>query len=342
MPIETVQRSIHLRRKTNQRVFQNIARLGELSKLSQSHQELLDGLHPWGADHRLRFENMLPILLGIIAVLCLLSVWILPAGIPSHLAFWLAAGFSLYSYLTYEQDDPIQDVIRALEQQVIAQKYHWQFYQPPAHINIPVQPTLFTAYLKNLFPLFQQGSVANEIPVYASTLWTDEQGQQYPVLLFQYHFVDEIRLRGKNGEETKVKEVHKDLWGVFIFQVPAQGLAVTTSRKTFEFPYLHDWHTSDIQINQRLRIYGADPLQLAKTLTPAMVLRLDQLFATRCGDLLLHPEQDVLCFLGEQDLFKIATKAQNIDDISKLRGHLRTFRLAEYENLQRDLIAFLK
>ncbi|WP_326518746.1 hypothetical protein [Acinetobacter sp. CAAS 2-6] len=342
MPIDNIKRTIHLRRRKNQRIMQNVARLWELGKQAQSHQELLEGLHPWGTDNQLRFDNVLPILLAVIAGCCLLSIWILPAGLPSHLAFWLALGLGFYSYLTYEQSSPIAEVIEFLEQQTITQKYSFQFYQTPVHISMPVQPSLFQAYLKNLFPLFQQGQVSNTIPVYASTVWTDDQGQQYPVLLFQYHFVNEIRMRDRNGNETKVKEVHKDLWGVFIFQVAAQGLAVTSSRKTFEFPYLHDWHTSDIQINQKLRIFGANPLQLAKTLTPAMVLRLDQLFATRSGDLLLHPEQPVLCFLGEQDLFKISTKTQNIDDISKLRGHLRTFRLAEYENLQRDLIAFLK
>ena len=42
------------------------------------------------------------------------------------------------------------------------------------------------------------------------------------------------------------------------------------------------------------------------------------------------------------NLFKISTQAKNIQDISTLRGHLRTFKLPYLERLQDDLTHFLK
>ena len=65
-------------------------------------------------------------------------------------------------------------------------------------------------------------------------------------------------------------------------------------------------------------------------------------FEQRQGDLLFHPENKMLCYLGPHDLFQVSSKQQNISDISTLRGHLRTFKLKQLENLQHDLLQFLK
>ena len=149
-------------------------------------------------------------------------------------------------------------------------------------------------------------------------------------------------MRDKDGNDVKVKEVHKDLWGVFVFDVEIQGLAITTARKNFYYPYSFPWHTSDIQTNEKLNIFGSDEMQTAKLLSPAFVLKLADFFAQRQGDLMFHPTSHTLCFLGPADLFKISTQAKKIQDISVLRGHLRTFKLPYLESLQRDLTHFLK
>ena len=161
-------------------------------------------------------------------------------------------------------------------------------------------------------------------------------------MVFQYHYVNEVRVRDKNGNDVKVKEIHKDLWGVFIFDIAIQGLAVTTGNKTFDQSYRFPWHTSDIQTNQKLNIFGSDEMQTAKLLTPAFVLKLADFFEQRQGDLMFHPTRSTLCFLGPLNLFKISTQAKNIQDISTLRGHLRTFKLPYLERLQDDLTHFLK
>lgn len=342
MPIESVKHSFHIRRKKNDVVFRNIARLWELGRSAHSHQALLDGLHPWNAPIQLKFENVLAWFQGCIGILFLWPIWFTPSNIWAQLSFLVGLVIIAWAYFSYEQDDPIEEVITFLEQQSITKKYQLQFGRQPQHISIPMNPTHFMVHLKNLFPVFKQGSISNDISNYASAVWEDEDGQQHQVLVFQYHYVNEIRVRDKNGDERQLREIHKDLWGVFVFDTSTQGLAISTSNKKFYYPYSYPWHSSDIQINQRLKFYGSDEMEIAKLMTPAFVLRLADFFKNREGDLLFHPESKVLCYLGPHDLFKISSKTNVIQDISALRGHLRTFKLRELENLQRDLLLFLK
>ena len=342
MPIDTVRHSIHIRRKKNQVVFHNIARLWDIGRQAQSHQQILDGLHPWNAPVTLKFENTLPWLLAITGSIFMLAILIQPSSIWAQTSLFCGVLMVFWAYISYEDDDPIEEVIDYLEQQTIAQKYQLAYHRQPQHISVPLNPVLFIAHLKRLFPVFEQGSVSNDFPLYASTVWTDEENKDHQVLVFQYHFVNEVRMTDKDGNQVKVQEIHRDLWGVFVFGLDMPGLAISTASKSFSHPYSFAWHTSDIQTNQRLKFYGTDEMQMAKTLTPAMVLRLSDFFEYRSGDLLFHPESDVLCYLGPHDLFKISSKAQNIQDISSLRGHLRTFKLPYLEHLKSDLLELLK
>ncbi|MEZ2901883.1 hypothetical protein ACBQ24_03855 [Acinetobacter terrestris] len=342
MPLDTVRHSIHIRRKKNERVFQNIARLWEIGRQAQTQQDILDGLHPWNAPIVLKFENVLPLLLAAVGLFFVLPIFILPTNIWLQLGLVTGLFMMFWAYISYEDKKPIDDVIEYLEQQTIAKKYQLAFLQQPQHISVPLQPVLLIAHLKRLFPVFNQGTLSNDIPYYASTVWADEDGKQHQVMVFQYHFVNQVRVRDKDGNDVKVKEVHKDLWGVFVFDVEIQGLAITTARKSFYYPYSFPWHTSDIQTNEKLKIFGSDEMQTAKLLSPAFVLKLADFFAQRQGDLMFHPTSHTLCFLGPADLFKISTRAKKIQDISVLRGHLRTFKLPYLESLQRDLTHFLK
>lgn len=342
MPIESVQHSLHVRRKKNERVFQNIARLWEVGRQAQSHQQLLDGLHPWNGPINLKFENNLALALGGCGLLLIAGIFIAPANIWMQSGVFFGALMLFWAYICYEQRKPLDEVIAYLEDQALAKKYQLAFQQQPQHISLPLNPLQFIAHLKGLFPLFHQGSLSNEIRRYASTLWEDEHGQQHPVLLFQYHYIDEVQMRDREGKPLKLMQVDKDLWGVFVFDVQSQGLAVTTSSKKFSTPYAHPWHSSDIRTNQRLNFYGCDPMQTAKLLSPGFVLRLADFFEQRQGDLLFHPQSQLLCYLGPYDLFQVSSKHTQITDISTLRGHLRTFRLNELEKLQHDLLQFLK
>lgn len=72
MPIDTIQQTLHIRRKKNTQVFRNIARLWDAGQKSQTDQELLNALHPWREDHNLRFVNTLSYLLSICSITTLL------------------------------------------------------------------------------------------------------------------------------------------------------------------------------------------------------------------------------------------------------------------------------
>lgn len=86
MPLDTVQHSIHIRRKKNERVFQNIARLWEIGRQAQTQQDLLNDLHPWNAPIVLKFENVLPLLFAALGLFFSLLIFIGPANI------WLQVG----------------------------------------------------------------------------------------------------------------------------------------------------------------------------------------------------------------------------------------------------------
>lgn len=342
MPIDSVKHSIHIRRKKNAVVFQNIARLWDLGRNAHSHQDILDGLHPWNAPITLLFENLLPRLLAFIGILIILPIFFQASHFWAQLCLLAGLMMIFWAYLSYEQDDPIEEVIEFLERESIAKKYQLNFGRQPQHISVPLNPLQFIAQLKNLFPVFNQGSIANNISNYASSVWEDEDGRQHQVLVFQYHYISEIKVRDKDGEELKLKEVHKDLWGVFVFDVEQQGIAVTSMNTPFYYPFSFPWHSSDIQINQKLKFYGSDEMQTAKLMSPGFVLRIADFFQHRQGNLMFHPTSRILCFLGPQDLFQVSSKSSKIEDISALRGHLRTFKLTSLENLKQDLTHFLK
>ena len=87
MPIETVQQSIHIRRKKNAVVFDNLERLWRLQHEAKSHQDILDGLHPWNAPITLKFDNFLPIVLFLAGIFCALLILISPTSIYLQLGF---------------------------------------------------------------------------------------------------------------------------------------------------------------------------------------------------------------------------------------------------------------
>ncbi len=343
MPVETVKYTLRIHRKINRQVLDNIARLWQVGQQAKTYQDILDGLHPWGDHPGLKFNNVLPFILLVIASgFTLFGIFFIQHSLIAGLSFLTAFALGLFAYLCYESDQPLTEVIQFLEQQILEKKYQLNFQELPPHFPDSTQPFFFIARLKNLFPVFQQGSVSNMLPVYASTTWKDQQGRERPIMLFQYDFINEIKIAGQDTQQVAVQRTQKTLWGIFVFEAPALGLAVTTSNKKFGPPYSSAWYSSDLQINQKLRIYGLEPLELAKTMTPAMTLRLDQFFTQHSGELLFHHEHHIMCFLNRQNLFKIHTKAQNREDISSLRGHLRTLRLGAYEKLLNNLEQLLQ
>lgn len=338
MPIHTVQEALHIRRKKNAQVFRNIARLWEIGQKSQSDQELLDALHPWREDHGLRFFNVLPYLLAITSMSTLIFGYFLHPHIQFIWSFLGAFLTGFLAYLLYEPKEPLTQVINYLEQRMTVLRYGLQFQQLPTYLPIQAQPLLVISRLKQYFPLFNRGTESNEITQYASTTWHDGT-TEHQVLLFQYHYVSELPIfQEENSNQKIAKEIHKDLWGAFIFQMPASGIAVSNKRSRFFEPYTSSWQSSDILINQELNIFGVDQHQLAKEISPSLTLKLHDFFQHFTGDLIYHHEEQILCYLGEQNLFQTASKRSEIHDISALRGHLRTMTMPQYQKFQQLML----
>ena len=337
MPIDTVQEALHIRRKKNAQVFRNIARLWEIGQKSHNDQELLDALHPWREDHGLRFFNVLPYLLAITSISTLIFGYFLHPHIQFIWSFLGAFLTGFLAYLLYEPKEPLTQVINYLEQRMTVLRYGLLFQQLPAYLPIQAQPLLVMSRLKQYFPLFNRGTESNEITQYASTTWHDGI-TEHQVLLFQYHYISEMPIFQENNEKKIVKEIHKDLWGAFIFQMPALGVAVSNQRSRFFAPYTSSWQSSDILINQKLKIFGLDQHQLAKEVGPSMTLKLHDFFQHFTGDLIYHHEEQILCYVGEQNLFQTASKRSEIHDISALRGHLRTMTMPQYQKFQQLML----
>lgn len=338
MPIDTVEQALHIRRKKNAQVFRNIARLWDIGQKSHSDQDLLDALHPWRDDHSLCFFNVLPFILGIVSVCTLVFGYFFHPHIQYIFSLLAAFLTGFLAYLLYEPKEPLTQVITYLEQRMTVLRYGLQFQQLPAYLPIQAQPLLVISRLKQFFPLFNRGTESNEITQYASTTWHDGT-TEHQVLLFQYHYVSELPIfQEENSNQKIAKEIHKDLWGAFIFQMPASGIAVSNKRSRFFEPYTSSWQSSDILINQELNIFGVDQHQLAKEISPSLTLKLHDFFQHFTGDLIYHHEEQILCYLGEQNLFQTASKRSEIHDISALRGHLRTMTMPQYQNFQQLML----
>jgi len=338
MPIDTVEQALHIRRKKNAQVFRNIARLWDIGQKSHSDQDLLDALHPWRDDHSLCFFNVLPFILGIVSVCTLVFGYFFHPHIQYIFSLLAAFLTGFLAYLLYEPKEPLTQVITYLEQRMTVLRYGLQFQQLPAYLPIQAQPLLVISRLKQFFPLFNRGTESNEITQYASTTWHDGT-TEHQVLLFQYHYVSELPIfQEENSNQKIAKEIHKDLWGAFIFQMPASGIAVSNKRSRFFEPYTSSWQSSDILINQELNIFGVDQHQLAKEISPSLTLKLHDFFQHFTGDLIYHHEEQILCYLGEQNLFQTASKPKNIQDISALRGHLRTMTMPQYQKFQQLML----
>lgn len=342
MPIDTLQEALHIRRKKNTQVFRNIARLWDAGQKSQTDQELLNALHPWREDPNLRFVNVLPYLLGICSITTLLFGYFFHPHIQYILSLLWAFLTGFLAYLLYEPQKPLSEVIHYLEERITTLRYGLRFQQLPAYLPIQSQPILVLSKLKQHFPLFNRGNESNEITQFASTTW-DDGITEHQVLLFKYHYVNNLPiLQNQDSDKKIVKEIHRDLWGAFIFQMPALGIAVSNQRSRFFAPYLTEWQSTDILVNQKLNIFGTAQHQLAKEVSPSLTLKLNDFFQHFKGDLIYHHEEQILCYLGEQDLFQNTSKQSEIHDVSTLRGHLRTMTMPKYEKFQQLMLNLIK
>ena len=337
MPLDTVKHILHLRSKKNQQVMQNIARLREIGQYAQSAQDILDGLHPWGKNKELYFHNIIPRMLFVIGIIIGLFGIIIHPYFPYIFSLLVAFLCCFVAYLMYEQNDPIEEVIDYLEQRMMFLKYQLHFNKSPQHLSSTSNSLFILSKLKQNFPLFTQGNILNEFLSFASTTW-HEQDKLYQVMLFHYHFVDELAIQALNDQKQTLREVEEDRWGAFIFEMPNLGIAASNVHHQLSAPYHTTWKSTDILINQKINFFGLNQHQLARTLSPSLTLKISDFFQDHVGDLIYHSEENILCYCGQQNLFRVTKPQQRIRDISTLRGHLRRLSLPEYERFKQRML----
>lgn len=343
MPIDTVQQLLHLRTQKNRQIMHNIERLWALGRQVHSVDDILQGLHPWGQPAQLKFYNTLPRLLIILSVLLLLCSPIFTWPIWGFACVLLSGASVFLAYLIYEPRQPITEVIQFLEQRMMQLRYGLIPQQMPAHFQQLMRSTLVIHQLKEKFPLFDQGNTSNDIIEFAGTEWQDPQQQIWPVLIFQYQSISEVAFAHGKFQHIQRKQIRRQRWGAFVFQQPSLGLAVSDQGYDFAAPYLHRWSSADIISQRKLDIYGCDRLQLGKTLNPKMTLKLAEFYQQHSGELVFHPQEPILCYLGETDLFAVShpKSIDTIQNISDLRGYLRTLKMPGYQQFQQSMLNLL-
>lgn len=343
MPIDTVQRLIHIRTRKNQKVMRNLDRLWDISRQAESAQDILDALHPWGDYNGLRFYNVLPKSCIALGVFSLVLGGLILSFFPFSLMILISLLWFALAYLSYESQDPIDAVIDHLELIMKLFKYDLHLQKMPAHVLKAHNPTLILTQLKQMFPLFDQGNVSNHITHYASTQWSNPDQPAYSILLFKYVYVNEISVRDSDNNKYNLKKTAKELSGAFIFGTAALGYAASNRRSRMPAPYVHYWKTSDIELNQQLKIYGYDQYQIAKSMSPRMTVKLSELFQQHQGDLIHHHTEQVMCFVGQESIFSTTSQRnrEKIDNISDLRGYLRTLSMPNYEKFKQSMLNFL-
>lgn len=153
MPVETVKYTLRIHRKINRQVLDNIARLWQVGQQAKTYQDILDGLHPWGDHPGLKFNNVLPFILLVIASgFTLFGIFFIQHGLIAGLSFLTAFALGLFAYLCYESDQPLTEVIQFLEQQILEKNINSTFRNYPLIFQIlrslfSLSPGLKTCFL---------------------------------------------------------------------------------------------------------------------------------------------------------------------------------------------------
>ncbi|SUV30166.1 Uncharacterised protein [Acinetobacter haemolyticus] len=73
-----------------------------------------------------------------------------------------------------------------------------------------------------------------------------------------------------------------------------------------------------------------------------MTLKLHDFFQHFKGDLIYHHQEQILCYVGEQNLLQTTSKRDQINDIPALRGHLRTMTMPQYQRFQELMLNLIR
>lgn len=342
MPLDQLRQALHLRQQHNQQVADNLERLKGLMLSAENKQDLLDALHPWGAPNSLVFHNLIAIFLYICAAISLLTFLFIDS-VSGHLLILLtsAALFGL-GWLMYEPSSLVKQHVTALEHKMLSLSYQLHRHQLPTALSRQMTPVQFIRHIVSAFPVLQQGNYRNSISEFASIplQWGE---QALSAVVFRYDYEDHVERYNAQTKKYETKIIERHCWGILCLEQPTRGLIVSQSAmKKLAMPYHVEWKPTDIALNRNLNFYGASEMHLAKQLSPSLSLKLVEFFSHCQGSLNFHHELKMCCYLTTNNLFQVANHQKNIEDISMLRGHLRTLRLAHLDHALKHLEQLLQ
>lgn len=327
MPIDKVQQSFLQQKLHNQQVRQNIS---HIEQLRQQHngEQLIQKLQQWHhSPPSLTVTNTLFwTLLSSAVVVALLVVLF---ALPLYLLI-MPAALMIFACVKKENNKQRDQLIQQLCTQHLAEKYHIEFNTHPH--GYPIQD------LQHHFPLFDLGDYSNEIESTATGV-LDSNQKRYPFTLYQYHYVDEVEDRDKDGNITYSYR-HYDRWGIFIENMPIQGISISTHQKK-ACRLGTKWTTSDIRFNQVYELSGNNEMTLARFFNPARILMLEHVLNTLKGDLYFHPNIPVLCWQFSHNIFEAIPHTKGIETTHQLGQLLTQLHMPRFEELAQQLNLFL-
>ncbi|MFB2538457.1 MULTISPECIES: hypothetical protein [unclassified Acinetobacter] len=342
MPIDSLKSTWRFHRRSNQKVLDNLALLQSIAYSARDKQEILDRLHPWrGATQALKFYNQFSYIMILLVAISIVFVTLYLAhyGILLIITWLLGGAAILYAYFSLESKQDIQKTIELLVEKVYQLQYDIRFHQfPDLDSNVVMNQQYMLTLVKNRFPNLNEGTYGNEVSTIAATTWQVD-GHDYPVLLFKYIKRDRrIGAKNENGQEAYIERI---LYGACIFDMPALAFVVANQRKDY-VRYPVPWQSSDVQFNDRFKVYGQTEMELAKNVSGQGLLCLAQNLTHMDGSLIFHEEMSAFCYLSKQNIFHCTAPAKPIQSISELRGALRTLHAPFYEQMQQSLTAIIR
>ncbi|WP_374294995.1 hypothetical protein [Acinetobacter sp.] len=342
MPVNKIYERWHFHQRMNQKVAHNIEKLIDLYSTAKSKQAILDGLHPWRVSTNLRYNNLLSyfLLLCCAGSILFASIFLYDHGGLLITVWLLSIAVGCFAYLSVEHQSDVEGIINNLETLTFQYQYNVRFaHFPNFNTQAGMNPNYMLARVRQGFASLNQGNAGNEIVDFAATSW-QVQGHDFPVLLFQYLALTEVEIPTSKGEPI-TKQIRKNFWGACVFDMPNLAFCVSNERQKYE-RYPISWTSSDAQFNRDFHLYGQQEFELAKNLTPSRILTLASQLDHMRGTLMFHDQMQAFCYISTQDIFQTRVRSKSIDDISQLRGHLRTLKAPHYERMQKSLQAIIR
>ncbi len=320
-----IQNAFSQQHANNGKTQHNIHAINQLLSSNQDFEQIIASLKNWQDDPSLSIQNYTFWLFIAIAI----GLFVL--AIFTHPILLLVAGASVaFAFYKRTSTKALNQVIEDAHQKNLEAKYQIRFYPNAFDENIESPYN---------FPLFGLGDHENTIGHCIYGAW-QVNGINYPYMLFNYHYVDEVETRDSEGKK-KTEYRHYDLWGIILENFPAQGISIS-SKQNRACRLGVKWSSGDIRFDNQYQLSGTNEMQLAKFFTPNHVLMLDQAMAYFKGDFYVQAQRPSLCWLFKTDITKAQMQVDKVQTVYDLAAQLESMNMPDYEQLKDSLITILQ